>query len=249
MEGRNEGQKNKAERLVGECERMFDSGIPVLKFVSDIKKETDIIYPVPNSVYTDTINLVQQLLYSELICEEGIISLDTAEGEDAGVEPVPNDNNPSVSVFEVSVPNAPAGQDKVRFEDIKRVYFNGTELMRSSLYGCRLFGNAYAKSASGGLVTVSADQRIVNAAGGSGRANIIYIKRPELLRTEGNSIIGGNIMLPAEFTDMLKAKVRGEVYKLVNEDAAAAKWLADYNSLLETFKQWILSKAPHFGVY
>ena len=55
-------------------------------------------------------------------------------------------------------------------------------------------------------------------------------------------------MLPPELIDLAKAKLRGEAYKLANEDGLAAKWLNDYNVLLETFKVWIQSKAPAFGI-
>ena len=55
-------------------------------------------------------------------------------------------------------------------------------------------------------------------------------------------------MLPVEFIDLVKAKLRGEAYKLANEDNHAAKWLNDYNTLLETFKAWIADKSANFGM-
>ena len=55
-------------------------------------------------------------------------------------------------------------------------------------------------------------------------------------------------MVPVEFIDLVKAKLRGEAYKLVNEGEIAAMWLNDYNILLETFKAWISEKAPNFGM-
>ena len=57
-----------------------------------------------------------------------------------------------------------------------------------------------------------------------------------------------NVMLPIEFIDLVKAKLRGEAYKLANEDSIAAKWLNDYNTLLETFKAWIADKSSNFGM-
>ena len=57
-----------------------------------------------------------------------------------------------------------------------------------------------------------------------------------------------NVMVPVEFIDLVKAKLRGEAYKLVNEDGIAAKWLNDYNMLLETFKAWIFDKSANFGI-
>ena len=61
-------------------------------------------------------------------------------------------------------------------------------------------------------------------------------------------IDNSNVMVPLEFIDLVKAKLRGEAYKLANEDDIAAKWLNDYNILLETFKAWISEKSSNFGL-
>ena len=100
---------------------MFDSGITAAQLVSELKKETDIAMPVPNSVYADSINFVQQMLYAEIIREEGIISFPTDAADGINIEPVPNDNNPELTLYEVNVADAPEGQDKIRFEDIRLV--------------------------------------------------------------------------------------------------------------------------------
>ena len=57
-----------------------------------------------------------------------------------------------------------------------------------------------------------------------------------------------NVMVPLEFIDLVKAKLRGEAYKLANEDVLSAKWLNDYNILLENFKMWISEKNSNFGI-
>ena len=57
-----------------------------------------------------------------------------------------------------------------------------------------------------------------------------------------------HVKVPAEFIELVSAKLRGEACKLANEDALAAKWLSDYNVLLETFKTWIAGKQPSFGL-
>ena len=78
---------------------------------------------------------------------------------------------------------------------------------------------------------------------------IIYFVKPKLNAVDENdNIEPGNVMLPIEFIDLVKAKLRGEAYKLSNEDSLAAKWLNDYNILLETFKAWLNSKQPNFGM-
>jgi hypothetical protein len=56
-----------------------------------------------------------------------------------------------------------------------------------------------------------------------------------------------NIALPPEFIDLISSRVRGEIYKIVNEDGLSAKWLSDYNSQLENFKIWAMSRNLRFG--
>ena len=51
-----------------------------------------------------------------------------------------------------------------------------------------------------------------------------------------------------EFIDLAKAKLRAEAYKVANEDNLAAKWINDYNVLVETFKAWVEEKRATFGI-
>jgi hypothetical protein len=41
--------------------------------------------------------------------------------------------------------------------------------------------------------------------------------------------------IPDEYLSLLRAKLRGEIFKLANEDSLAAKWLGEYNALLPAF--------------
>ena len=41
--------------------------------------------------------------------------------------------------------------------------------------------------------------------------------------------------VPDEYVSLLRAKIRGEIYKLANEDELAAKWLGEYNLTLASF--------------
>ena len=56
-----------------------------------------------------------------------------------------------------------------------------------------------------------------------------------------------DIPLPVEFIELAKCKLRGEGYKLMNDDGQAAKWLNEYNMLLENFKAYIYSHGSRFG--
>lgn len=129
------------------------------------------------------------------------------------------------------------GCDEVRFEDIHAVYADDIQLKATTLTSGFIFPNTYYKKENN--IAFSEDV-------GDKAIRITYFVRPELKKAD--NISGTTVMLPPEFIDLAKAKLRGEAYKLANEDGLAAKWLNDYNVLLETFKVWIQSKAPAFGI-
>ena len=76
---------------------------------------------------------------------------------------------------------------------------------------------------------------------------IIYNARPALKRADNDAFGNEEIYIPPEFLPMLAARLRGEAYKLANEDALAAKWLSDYNAQLDDFKAFSAAHAPSFG--
>lgn len=242
---------------------MYDSGISVTEFVAGIRKETDIALPVPNSVYADSINMLQSMLYSEIIKEQGLLSytngIPGSQTEDSVciLHPVPNDNNPALQLYDLEVKQAAEGEDVIRFEDIVLVYVNGVELIRTSPASARIFGNSYSKSFSyGNLLMISIDKRTAeaqpapseHASNDNKYLNVIYHRRPEVVRVAGSTFSEGNIRLPREFIDLAKCKVRGDVYMVANEDALAAKWNNEYNAMLESFKMWVAAHEPNFGI-
>lgn len=200
---------------------MFDSGIKAADLIEQIKDEADIAIPIPDINYIAWLNAVEQLLYTELIQEQGEIKLDSVSG---GV----------ISISDLSVPS---GESEVRFEDIHAVYADKTQLIKSTLASGVIFPNTYYKTRNNiGLSLTEQPQTV----------KIIYFIRPAL-KTEAN--IGTEyVKVPLEFTELVKAKLRGEAYKLANEDSLSAKWINDYNILLETFKAWLKNKQPEFGL-
>lgn len=127
--------------------------------------------------------------------------------------------------------------DNVRYEDVHAVYVGGLQLKETTLASGAVFPNTYFKKAND--IAFSDD-----VAGKT--IKIIYIVRPKIKTTSNMST--ENVKLPVEFVELAKAKLRGEAYKLANEDGLSAKWLGDYNVLLETFKVWIQNKSPSFGI-
>lgn len=201
---------------------MFDSGIKVDELIDElINTEVDIALDIPKSTYVSWLNSLQQLIYSEIIKEQKKLTIDTS--------------NSHIMFSDI----APAeGESGMRFEDIHTVYTqSGIQLIKSTLTSGNIFPNTYFKE-NNGIGFHTTDK--------SGELTIIYFARPALI--DASAIGDTMVMLPIEFIDLAKSKLRGEAYKLANEDNLAAKWINDYNVLLETFKAWITSRASSLGM-
>ena len=203
---------------------MFDSGISVKNLIDELKNtEVDIALEIPNITYVTWLNALQQILYTEIIKEQKkrVFKPPFNIEEGISLEAENNENKPS-------------------FEDIHTVYADDTQLIKSTVTSGMIFPNTYYKNN---------EKLYFNTKEEPTELTVVYYVKPKLVKTDEEDEIGeGNIMIPIEFIDLVKAKLRGEAYKLANEDNIAAKWLNDYNNLLETFKVWIASKSSTFGM-
>lgn len=204
---------------------MFDSGISVKNIIDELIAEVDIALNIPNATYVQWLNSLQQLLYTEIIKEQKKITVSEWE------------NN----LVDLSSINGEIKEKRPIFEDIYTVYTNdGTQLIKTTVHSGIIFKNTFFR------VT---DMLGFNTQETPEYLTIVYFVRPALVKVDDNDEINDvNVMVPVEFIDLVKAKLRGEAYKLANEDDLAAKWLDDYNILLETFKAWIAGKSPTFGM-
>ena len=209
---------------------MFNSGIAVKDLIEDLKTEVDIALEIPDTTYITWLNSLQQLLYSEVIKEE----------KEEAVDAYMMHYSPAVGKPDELVKLNPVSLNAgIRFEDICAVYHNETQLKKSTLASGEIFPNTYFKNGNGLGYNVKDETPTLK---------IVYYVRPALVKIDDADYDNTNVMIPIEFIDLAKAKLRGEAYKLANEDALAAKWLNDYNTLLETFKAWIADKSPNFGI-
>lgn len=128
-------------------------------------------------------------------------------------------------------------EDMPRFEDISAVYAKNRQLIKTTPLSQEVFPNVYYKVPDALCAIKSEDL--------DGNVRIVYTVRP-IIKTIANYATE-TVKVPEEWLDMVTAKLRGEAYKVMNEDNLAAKWLQDYNVLLENFKAWVQSKAPEFG--
>lgn len=197
---------------------MFDSKISADIIIDEIEKETDIAVIIPRNTYFEWINSIEQLLYGAIIREMREKTVN-----------IPDDGILKLSEIEVS-----DGEDEVRFEDIYAVYAGGVQLVKSTLASGVIFPDCYYKKNNN--LAVNCDKH--------DGVRLVYFARPELKEPDNS----GNIMVPPEFIELVKSKLRGEAYKLANENNLSAKWLNDYNAHIEDFKAWIDEKRPQFGV-
>jgi hypothetical protein len=140
-------------------------------------------------------------------------------------------------VFNCAGPNF-VDEAAPRFEDICAAFADNTQLIKSTVVSGIIFPDTYFKDGEKiGLHLSKLPDSIT----------LVYNARPAI-KTKVNKTNLDPVMVPDEFLDLVKAKLRGEAYKLANEDSLAAKWLNDYNVLLEDFKAWLADKQPSFGL-
>ncbi len=203
---------------------MFDSGISAHDLIAGLKREIDVAIPITNREYVEWLNAAEQLLYTEIIKEQAKVT-------------VPTDETVQVDLANLTMPE---GERTIQFEDVCAVFAGCKQLMKTSLIGAQTFEDVYCKNGNKLEYVLSEP---------SDSITVVYIVKPRLKSVDESDNVSeaDNVCVPVEFLDLIKAKLRGEAYKLANEDPIAAKWLNDYNVLLETFKAWIATRKHSLG--
>ena len=208
---------------------LYDSAVTTANFILGLRDELDIASIIPDSAFIRWLNTVEQTVYTELIREMRSVHLtvDYVDGD-----------TPSFSLSDI-VPSD--GEDPVIFDDILKVYVDGIELDRVSLISGTTFDNLGMYYIDGGRVMV---KTLVPAS----EVTVIHVVRPVKKAVENGELPIETVKLPAEWLEIAASRLRGEAYKLANDDNLAAKWLNDYNLYLEQFKVW-LTKNKVYGEY
>ena len=203
---------------------MYDSGIAARTLISNVSSEADITIPIDSESWYRWINAVEQFVYTEILNEYTSVTLNYAELTNNTI----NLNNDITTANGCAAPN---------FDDIIKIYADETELDRTSVISGLIFVDKplYYTDYSGNIK--------MNLTGYPENIVIVYRLRPELK----SSLTDRNINIPIEFIDMLAARMRGEAYKIANEDNLSAKWLSDYNIQLESFKLWATRRNERYG--
>lgn len=209
---------------------MFDSGISASSLIAELKSEIDVAIPISNKSYVESLNSLEQLLYTEIIREQRKAAVSLPDPFFFGS-------------FDLSAVTVGEGEKQVVFEDVYALYDpDGVQYKKTNPATCRFIKNTWCKEDEN-YIDVNSGDIVLNTV------DIVYFVRPALKTVNGSDVVGtGNVMLPAEFIDLAKAKLRADAYKIANEDALAAKWIADYNVLLENFKAWMDGKRANFGM-
>lgn len=227
---------------------MFDSKVKASAFINEIKNEVDTAPDIADETYYRILTETEQLLYSEIIQEITCFAKELDNG--VSIPAIDPNHNPvyDYEKFSLSEITPIAGADNVRFEDIYAVYYDSAEartrLERATPVSGVLFPDTYWKYEDDLFIHPGHWHEMGEES--KGQVEVFYFVRPQPKTTEAHH--NDNIKLPQEWLPLPAAKLRGEVYKLVNEDTAAAKWLNDYNVLLEQFKQYMTARDPKIGV-
>lgn len=209
---------------------MYDSEVTTADFINGIKDEIDIASAVPDSAFVRWLNTVEQTVYTELIREMRLVhmTVDYHNGDDT----------PSFYLSDIT-PEYDEG--KIIFDDIVKAYVDGIELDRVSLISGTAFDNI-------GMYYKNGDRVMVKTLVPATEVSVIYVVRPVKKAIENGELPEETVKLPAEWLEIAASRLRGEAYKLVNDDNLSAKWLNDYNLYLEQFKVW-LTKNKVYGEY
>ena len=200
---------------------MFDSGMSAKDFISRLKEEVDVALPISDDSYIGWLNSVEQFIYGSVIKEEGIYKDESAE--------------------DIPLPINIDGENKVRIEDVVAVYgvnaYKRVQLLYVTVANRRTWKDVYYSKG---------DKLCARPGFPYERVEIVYVRRPIEKTKENYSDC--NVMIPIEFTELIASKLRGEAYKLANEDSIASKWLNDYNALLQDFTAWYNVRRAQVGV-
>lgn len=198
---------------------MYNSGVTIADIITELSGEVDIAGSIPDSAYIRWVNSLEQLLYTDVL---GFFAVHDVTLSDGG--------------FALSALTPGTGEDAARYDDIVKVYGDGREYVRAGVISSVIFdGDKSIYWQDGDKVRVSP---IVEPD------TVTVVRR---VRPAKKTATTGVVMLPYEWLELLLSKLRGEAYKIANDDGQAAKWLNDYNTQLSSFSEWANKRQERYG--
>lgn len=197
---------------------MYRSEISAADFVAQIKAELDIVPAVPDHLFVRWLNALEQLLYTELVKAERWATVTVAGGQ------------VDLSAIEPGEHEAPPAA-----WDVAALYADGLEIPQAGL--------AVFHTLADSLYAVLSEKALAVKPYPDGQEiGVLYYARPALKQVTEGVISDEPVALPEAFLDLAAARLLGEAFRLAEDDAQAARWLADYNTRLEHFSQWVKNR-------
>lgn len=215
---------------------MFDSGIKASDLIEQLSNEVDVSLPISKDTYAAWLSSTEQVLYSAFI-------KDVRKMIKTPQEPP---NALGITKIDLSDSSINPEQDRIRFEDVRAVYYGDLQLLKSTAITASIVPNTWYKSND----DIKDKMLFCHTAEKTKKSiTICYTVRPAIKKYSDSGTLDSTVKVPFEFIDLIKSKLRGEAYKLANEDALAAKWLNDYNAYLQDFQIWLKNSEAGFGTY
>ena len=189
---------------------MFTCNQTLGALIDGVMADMGLYVEIPRETYREVVNEAIGRLYTEVVCERGEVPFTPYNG--------------SISIESIAVP---ADTAPLREEDILLIRKSAQFIHRLSPHRFLLI-----TSNDGNFYTVEDGVLRFTPTWNGHSLHLIYRRRPRPF-TETDE--GRTIPLPEEYLSLLRAKLRGEIYKLANEDVLSAKWLGEYNSILPAF--------------
>lgn len=201
---------------------MYHSGVSVAEAIGMLTDEVDIVGDIPASSFLRWVSSLEHLIYSDLLADERSADL-VAQGDRV------------IPLSELSVAD---GEQIPTFDEVTKVYRDGEELTRAGLATVHQFGDDKAfYYKKGEALAVS-----VYGEGEGDTFTVVWRAIPAVKKSTDDEIL-----VPYAWLDLVLAKLRGEAYKIANDDAQAAKWLGDFNAQMESFRLWASERRKRFG--
>lgn len=125
--------------------------------------------------------------------------------------------------------------ENVTYDDVVSVYGDDVELDKAGVIAGNVVDRSMYWTDYNGNLVLHHMEEVDTVA-------VVYRLRP-VIKVTGEE----NICIPVEWLDLLAARMRGEAYKVANEDGLAGKWMQDYNMQLESFKIWAAKRNERYG--
>ncbi len=189
---------------------MFICNTNAKTLLDETVEELKLYGNLPRTTYRRVLNETLGRLYSEVVYEVREVAGKSVSGD----------------ITLSSLPLA-ADSGSVREEDVLRVCHSGHQLQYLPPHRFSLVSNS-----DGEFYTVRNGRISLSPSFSGYSLQVFYLHRPRPY-SEGDE--GRMLPLPEEYVSLVRAKLRGEICKLANEDTLSAKWLGEYNATLPAF--------------